>query len=203
MADNWGQSLIPGLTYRRMFRTVDFNGENVSFAGSPTPAIATYKGSDLVESSAGLTLTLDHDSRSGLHRIDIDLSNAFFVEDESYTIIITAGTVDGTDLTGTPLGFFDTYNLSGLPIRNRPYSDISFPMFLVSNGDPAPGLTGFTVTRSIDGGAHGAAGGTVSEIGAGEYSYDAVAADMNGKKITFRFQAATADDTFYTVRTVG
>lgn len=203
MADNWGPGLLLGRSYSRWFNTVGFNGNNVSFDGAPTPAIAAFKGSNLTEFSGGLSLITDVDGKAGIHRVDLDLSNANFDNNESYTVFLSAGSVDGVDFTNRVLAIFDIINLSGLPLRNQPYSDIVFPMYLTADGSPALGLTGFTITRKIDSGSYGPAGGVVSEAGGGTYEYDATNADMNGAKITFRFEAPLAEDSFYTVRTVG
>jgi hypothetical protein len=58
-----------------------------------------------------------------------------------------------------------------------------------------------SVTRSIDGGAFGAATGSAAEISNGMYQFDASQADMNGDIITFRFADTGADDTFLTLIT--
>ena len=91
-----------------------------------------------------------------------------------------------------------------LPETNTALSDIPFLMVLSSDHvSPATGLT-VTATRSIDGGTTFAATtGTVTEAANGAYHFDASAADMNGAIVTFKFSAATADDTFISIRTGG
>ena len=87
---------------------------------------------------------------------------------------------------------------------NIALDDISFNMVLTSDHiSPGTGL-GVTATRSLDGGTTWAATtGTVTEVtsGAGKYHFDASAADMNGAMVDFKFSAATADDSFVTIRT--
>lgn len=91
-----------------------------------------------------------------------------------------------------------------LPKKNTALNDIPFVMVLTSDHvTPATGLT-VTATRSIDGGVtFDATTGTVTEATNGAYHFDASAADMNGAIITFKFSAATADDTFVSIRTGG
>ncbi len=89
-----------------------------------------------------------------------------------------------------------------LPKSNTAYPDISFLM--VDETDfttPETGLT-VTATRSIDGGtSFSATTGTVAEAASGIYHFDASAADMNGKIITFKFSATGAMDTFVVLTT--
>ena len=90
-----------------------------------------------------------------------------------------------------------------LPPINTALNNIEFLMVL-SSDDVSPG-TGLTVTgtRSIDGGAFAAVTGAIAEVANGIYQFDAAAGDMNGTIITFRFAAATANDTFITIKTGG
>ena len=88
-----------------------------------------------------------------------------------------------------------------VPTQNEALSNIEFLM--VDSTDHVTPKTGLTVTgqRSIDGGAFGAVSGTIAEVSNGIYQFDALAADMNGGIITFRFSGTGADDTFLTIRT--
>lgn len=85
---------------------------------------------------------------------------------------------------------------------NTAFSDIEFLMVLTSDHvSPATGLT-VTGERSIDAGVFAGVAGTITEVSDGIYQFDALAADLNGSIITFRFSSATADDTFLTIKTV-
>lgn len=86
--------------------------------------------------------------------------------------------------------------------KNATFSNFEFLMVLTS--DHATPATGLTVTgqRSIDGAAFASVDGTIAEVSNGIYQFDALAADTNGDVITWRFSAATADDTFVTFKTV-
>jgi len=86
------------------------------------------------------------------------------------------------------------------PQTNIAFSDIPFEMYDSVNHNPNAGLT-VTGERSIDGGAYAAVSGAIAEVGNGTYQFDALAADMNGALITFRFSSAGADDTFVHVKT--
>ena len=85
--------------------------------------------------------------------------------------------------------------------KNQAFSDLEFLMILSSDGQsPATGLT-VTGERSIDGGAYAGVSGSIAEVSDGTYQFDALAADMNGDTITFKFSSATALDTFVFVKT--
>ena len=96
-----------------------------------------------------------------------------------------------------------------LPTQNVALSNIPFVFRAASDHiTPVTGATGTGVTRSIDGGAFGAGGGTINEVANGLYSYDASQADMNGGIIMFRFTASggtpgAADDAFVSIITGG
>ena len=86
-------------------------------------------------------------------------------------------------------------------IQNEALPDFEFPMVLATDGrTAAPGLT-VTGTRSINGGAFVAIAGSIAEVSNGIYAADLLAADTNGKTITYLFSAATADTTKVTIRT--
>ena len=86
--------------------------------------------------------------------------------------------------------------------KNTAFPDIPFLMVLTSDHvTPATGLT-VTGTMRIDNASFVAVNGTITEVANGIYEFDALAADTNGDKITYRFISATADDTFVTIKTV-
>lgn len=87
------------------------------------------------------------------------------------------------------------------PQKNQAFSDLGFLMVLSSDGKtPATGLT-VTGERMLDGAAFVGVSGTIAEVSDGIYQLDALAADMNGATVTFRFSSATALDTFITIKT--
>ena len=113
------------------------------------------------------------------------------------------------DKTGYALTTADKQAVADLilPATNTAFPDIEFLFVAASDHvTPVTGATGTAVTRSIDGSSFGSGTGTLAEVANGIYQYDASAADMNGKIITFRFVGTggtpgAPDDTFVTVVT--
>lgn len=90
---------------------------------------------------------------------------------------------------------------TGIP-KSTPFSNITFLMVDATDDiTPKTGLSP-TATVSRDGGAFGAASGTVAEIASGYYQFDASATDMSGGLVTFKFAATGANDTTISIRTV-
>ncbi len=94
-----------------------------------------------------------------------------------------------------------------LPVTNVALPNIPFIFVAASDHvTPVTGATGVTGERSIDGGAYVGVSGTITEVSDGSYQFDALAADMNGGIITFKFSATggtpgAADDTFVSIVT--
>lgn len=94
-----------------------------------------------------------------------------------------------------------------LPVTNVALSNIPFIFVAASDHvTPVTGATGVSGERSIDGGAYVGVSGTITEVSDGSYQFDALAADMNGGIITFKFSATggtpgAADDRFVTIVT--
>lgn len=103
----------PGKTVICRFNTHQANGTPITLAG--TPAVSVYKNST-TESTAGVTLTVDYDSRTGLHHVAVDTSvdGTFYAGGNDFDLIITAGTVDSISVVGTKVGSFSLSNRSAL-----------------------------------------------------------------------------------------
>jgi len=72
-----------------------------------TPVVSAYEDADLVQITAGVTLTVDHDSVVGLNRIAIVATGANgFETGKDYHLVITTGTVDGVSVVGEVVGDF-------------------------------------------------------------------------------------------------
>ena len=146
--------------------------------------------------SDGGWFPVDATNAPGLYRFD--LPDGVFTSGawEAAITIIDAGS-NNFEIAPTRIEL-DT---SDLPRKNTALSNIEFLM--VDATDFATPETGLTVsgTRSLDGGAFAAVDGTIAEVANGIYQFDAVAADMNGGIVTFRFAATGAADTFVTIRT--
>jgi hypothetical protein len=85
--------------------------------------------------------------------------------------------------------------------KNAAFNNLEFLMVLTADHvTPAPGVA-VTGQRSVDGGGFVNISGAIAEVSNGIYQVDLAAADTNGDVITYKFSAATADDTFITVTT--
>ena len=102
------QYFAPGETVYLRFNTHEADGTPITLAG--TPAISVYKDGSTTESTAGVSLTVDVDSRTGLHLVTIDTSadGAFYAAGSDFDVVITTGTVDSISVVGTKVGGFTT-----------------------------------------------------------------------------------------------
>jgi hypothetical protein len=72
-----------------------------------TPSLSAYEDASDTQITAGLTLGVDADSRTGLNRVTVVATGANGYETgKSYAIIIEAGTVDSVSVVGEVVGFF-------------------------------------------------------------------------------------------------
>jgi hypothetical protein len=86
------------------FTSRDSTGIPYTLAGSP--AVAVYKSNSTTESTAGVTLTVDFDSRTGLNhvRIDTTADGSFYADGSQFMVVVTAGTVNGVSVVGEAVG---------------------------------------------------------------------------------------------------
>jgi hypothetical protein len=102
--------------YAEDYATLNFKFSTHKAAGTPatlsgTPAISVYKANGTTQSTAGVTLTVDFDSVTGLNNVLIDLSaDAFYAVANDYSVVITTGTVDSVSVVGTVLAHFSIEN---------------------------------------------------------------------------------------------
>lgn len=89
--------------------TTSVNGVPTTLLGSPV--ISVYKNST-TESTTGVTLTVDYDSRTGLNHVVIDTSadTSFYSADNDFSVVITAGTLGGVSQVGVEVGSFALMN---------------------------------------------------------------------------------------------
>lgn len=99
--------------------TVDFKFSTRS-AGVPTtlsgsPVVSIYKDNSTTQSTAGVTLTADFDSVTGLNHVRITLSSdtSFYSAGSSFDAVITTGTVGGTSVVGEAVASFSIANRAG------------------------------------------------------------------------------------------
>lgn len=83
-----------------------------------TPAVSVYKNST-TQSTAGVTLTVDYDSVTGLNHVLIDTSadGTFYSAGSDFTVVVTTGTVNSVSYVGTVVGAFS--------IANRPVQSLA------------------------------------------------------------------------------
>lgn len=96
------------------FTTRNTTGAPTTLAG--TPAISVYKSNSTTESTSGVTLTVDFDSRTGMNHVRIDTSSdgTFYATANEFQIVITTGTVGGTSVVGEVVAHFSLRNRASL-----------------------------------------------------------------------------------------
>lgn len=102
-----------GKTFDVKFTTINSSGAPITLAGSP--AVAAYPDNSTTEITAGITLTVDFDARTGLHNVRVvATSGNGYATATNYQLVLTAGTVDGTSVVGYVVGHFSIENRSAL-----------------------------------------------------------------------------------------
>ena len=111
------------MSYKGDFRlneTIDVKFTTISSTGAPitlagTPAVSAYPGNSTTELTAGITLTVDFDARTGLHNVRVVATAANgYAAATNYSLVITAGTVDGVSVVGYVIGSFSLEARSAL-----------------------------------------------------------------------------------------
>jgi hypothetical protein len=98
------------VTVRHKFNTRKGDGTPITLAG--TPVAKGYEDAGTAEFTTGITLTVDFDGKTGLHMVEIDLSQSEYEEGKDYTIFLSAGTVDGVSVVGAIVCSFSIENRS-------------------------------------------------------------------------------------------
>lgn len=105
----------PGDTVDCNFGTVrPSTGASFTLAG--TPAISVYKDNGTTESTTGVTLTADFDTRTGLNHVRITTGSdgTFYSAGSFFEAVITTGTVDSVSVVGQPVCSFSLNKVSAL-----------------------------------------------------------------------------------------
>lgn len=78
--------------------------------------VSLYKDNNTTQSTAGVTLSANFDSVTGLNNVNIDTSadGTFYSAGSNFTAVLTAGTVGGVSAVGYVLGDFSIFNRSFL-----------------------------------------------------------------------------------------
>jgi len=98
-----------GATVPVAFNTSDLDAAPITLTSG---TIRVYRDDSTTEDDSGITLTADYDSRTGLHRVDIDLSSdgTFYAAAHDFFVVITVGTVDGVSVVGKCVAQFSIAN---------------------------------------------------------------------------------------------
>lgn len=108
MSDYFGDILL-GSTINIKFTTK--NAALVPFTLAGTPVISAYIGSSGTQLTAGITLSVNFDSVTGLHNVEVVASNGNgFSANTDVSLVVTTGTVDGVSYVGTVIGNFSIQN---------------------------------------------------------------------------------------------
>lgn len=95
------------------FTTVDTSDVPATLAG--TPVVSAYVDNGTTEITAGITLTVDFDARTGLHNVRVVASSGNgFAAATNVALVITTGTVGGTSRVGLVVGSFSISARSAL-----------------------------------------------------------------------------------------
>ena len=95
-----------GTTFDLKFTTRKFStGAPFTLAGSPV--ISAYPDNSTTQLTAGITLSVDFDSVTGLHNVRVVASGGNgYAAGSNYALVITTGTVDGVSVVGEVIGEF-------------------------------------------------------------------------------------------------
>jgi hypothetical protein len=99
--------ILAGGTFHVHFTTFrPSTGAPHTLAG--TPAVSVYKDGSNTQSTAGVTLTADFDSVTGLNLVAVDTSadGTFYSAGSSFSLVVTTGTVDSVSAVGMVVGSF-------------------------------------------------------------------------------------------------
>jgi hypothetical protein len=108
MSDKWIGNFKKGQIVRVKFNT--FSQAKVPATPSVNPVVTIYKDS-VTEFTTGVTQpTINFDGRVGVHEFVIDTSDPVYEIGKDYDVMLTAGTVDGLDLSRTIIRTFSIEN---------------------------------------------------------------------------------------------
>jgi hypothetical protein len=97
-------------------QTLDFNFTTRQISGAPStlsssPVLSCYVGNNTTELTAGITLSVDFDSRTGLNHVRIvATSGNGYATASDYSVVITTGTVNSVSVVGEVIGDFSIEN---------------------------------------------------------------------------------------------
>lgn len=104
----------------RLSDTFDFHFTTRQISGAPstlssTPVLSCYPANSTTELTAGITLDVDFDSRTGFNHVRIVASGANgYATATDYSVVITTGTVNSVSVVGEVIGNFSIEHRSAL-----------------------------------------------------------------------------------------
>lgn len=174
----------------RLGATLDFKFcTTAATTGAPTtlsgtPVISAYPDNSTTQLTAGITLSVDFDSVTGLNNVRVvATSGNGYATATNYELVITTGTVGGTSAVGYVVGSFSIENRSALmpttatrtlDVASTGEAGVDFDNILMSGTGP------FLPFGIVARGTAQAAGATSVTLAAG---FSATAANMVGKII--------------------
>jgi len=104
----WLGDLIDGGTHHFYFTTVGADGLPATLGGSPV--LSCYKDANTTQTTTGPAITADFDGVTGLNVCTLTLTDAFYVADTDYAVVITTGTIGGSSVAGYVVANFSISN---------------------------------------------------------------------------------------------
>lgn len=151
----------------------DYFCTTAAATGAPTtlsgsPVLSAYEDDSDTQITAGITLGVDADSRTGFNRITVvATSGNGFEVGKQYTIVITTGTVGGTSAVGYVVSSF-SIEKTGLNFSNTTLSVGSVPALSIIDNGTLQSATGTTaVLRSAASFANSRLNGMTLQITSG------------------------------------
>lgn len=96
-------------THDFYFTTRNTSGVPTTLSGSPV--LSVYKANGTTQATAGITLTADFDSVTGLNQVRIaSNADAFYATGNDYSVVVTTGTVGGVSVVGEVVASFSIEN---------------------------------------------------------------------------------------------
>lgn len=162
-----------GTTQAFQFTTRSFaTGVPTTLAGSPV--ISAYVDSGTTEITAGITLSVDFDGRTGLNNVSVVLTSGNgYATATNINFVITTGTVGGVSVVGEVIGQISIENRSALmPTTGGRTLDVTatgaggVDWGNLENPTTANGLTGTTIaTSQVVASVTGAVGSVTGAVG--------------------------------------
>lgn len=136
--------ILLGDTIDIKFTSVNASGVPTTLAG--TPVISAYVDNSLTEITAGITLTVDFDGRTGLNNVRVVASSGNgFTNATNVQLVITTGTVSGSSVVGYVVG---TFSIGKRSVQVDSTGRINLSKWL--DGSPAALVAGSYVAANVN-----------------------------------------------------